>query len=55
MRAIARVNRVAANKKNGLIIDYNGMLKKLRKALATTRKATKARQLIRYSTGSGPC
>jgi type I restriction enzyme, R subunit len=35
MQAIARVNRVAANKKNGLIIDYNGMLKSLRKALAT--------------------
>lgn len=30
-----RVNRVAANKKNGLVIDYNGMLKSLRKALAT--------------------
>ncbi|MDD4881224.1 MAG: HsdR family type I site-specific deoxyribonuclease, partial [Gallionellaceae bacterium] len=35
MQAIARVNRVAAHKKNGLIIDYNGMLKSLRKALAT--------------------
>ncbi len=35
MQAIARVNRVAANKKNGLIIDYNGMLKSLRKALST--------------------
>jgi type I restriction enzyme R subunit len=35
MQAIARVNRVVANKKNGLIIDYNGMLKSLRKALAT--------------------
>lgn len=35
MQAIARVNRVAANKKNGLVIDYNGMLKSLRKALAT--------------------
>lgn len=35
MQAIARVNRVTANKKNGLIIDYNGMLKSLRKALAT--------------------
>lgn len=34
MQAIARVNRVAAHKKNGLIIDYNGMLKSLRKALA---------------------
>lgn len=35
MQAIARVNRVASHKKNGLIIDYNGMLKSLRKALAT--------------------
>ncbi|WP_024539803.1 type I restriction endonuclease subunit R [Comamonas badia] len=35
MQAIARVNRVAAHKKNGLIIDYNGMLKSLRQALAT--------------------
>lgn len=35
MQAIARVNRVAPHKKNGLIIDYNGMLKSLRKALAT--------------------
>ncbi|MCU0926035.1 MAG: HsdR family type I site-specific deoxyribonuclease [Hydrogenophaga sp.] len=35
MQAIARVNRVAAHKKNGLVIDYNGMLKSLREALAT--------------------
>lgn len=35
MQAIARVNRVGAGKKHGLIIDYNGMLKSLRKALAT--------------------
>ena len=35
MQAIARVNRVGGGKKNGLIIDYNGMLKSLRKALAT--------------------
>ncbi|MFO1430793.1 MAG: hypothetical protein U1F76_11730 [Candidatus Competibacteraceae bacterium] len=34
MQAIARVNRVGAGKKHGLIIDYNGMLKSLRKALA---------------------
>ncbi len=34
MQAIARVNRVAAHKKNGLIVDYNGMLKSLRKALS---------------------
>ncbi len=35
MQAIARVNRVTSGKKHGLIIDYNGMLKSLRKALAT--------------------
>lgn len=35
MQAIARVNRVGGGKKHGLIIDYNGMLKSLRKALAT--------------------
>ena len=35
MQAIARVNRRAPGKKNGLIIDYNGMLKSLRLALAT--------------------
>lgn len=35
MQAIARVNRVSSGKKNGLIIDYNGMLKSLRQALAT--------------------
>jgi type I restriction enzyme R subunit len=35
MQAIARVNRVGGGKKNGLIIDYNGMLKSLRHALAT--------------------
>jgi len=35
MQAIARVNRRAPGKKNGLIIDYNGMLKSLRSALAT--------------------
>ena len=41
MQAIARVNRVAAHKKNGLIIDYNGMLKSLRKALATFAQGDK--------------
>ncbi|MDX9943193.1 MAG: type I restriction endonuclease subunit R [Azonexus sp.] len=35
MQAIARVNRVGGGKKLGLIIDYNGMLKSLRRALAT--------------------
>ena len=35
MQAIARANRVCEGKKNGLIIDYCGILKNLRKALAT--------------------
>ena len=35
MQAIARANRVAAGKENGLIVDYCGILKNLRKALAT--------------------
>ena len=35
MQAIARANRVFAGKNNGLIIDYCGILKNLRQALAT--------------------
>jgi type I restriction enzyme R subunit len=35
MQAIARANRVSEGKNNGLIIDYCGILKNLRKALAT--------------------
>lgn len=35
MQAIARANRVAAGKTNGLIVDYCGILKNLRSALAT--------------------
>jgi len=35
MQAIARANRVNAGKNNGLIVDYCGILKNLRKALAT--------------------
>jgi len=35
MQAIARANRVNGDKNNGLIIDYCGILKNLRKALAT--------------------
>ncbi len=35
MQAIARANRVNEGKNNGLIVDYCGILKKLRKALAT--------------------
>lgn len=35
MQAIARANRVREGKNNGLIVDYCGILKNLRKALAT--------------------
>ena len=35
MQAIARANRVNEGKSNGLIVDYCGILKNLRKALAT--------------------
>jgi len=34
MQAIARANRVAEGKNNGLVVDYCGILKNLRKALA---------------------
>jgi type I restriction enzyme, R subunit len=36
MQAIARANRVNDGKNNGLIVDYGGILKSLRKALATS-------------------
>lgn len=42
MQAIARVNRVGGGKKHGLIIDYNGMIKSLRKALATFAQGDRA-------------
>ena len=35
MQAIARANRVHESKNNGLVVDYCGILKNLRKALAT--------------------
>lgn len=35
MQAIARANRVHEGKNNGLIVDYSGVLKHLRRALAT--------------------
>jgi len=34
MQAIARVNRINEGKNNGLIVDYCGILKNLREALA---------------------
>lgn len=38
MQAIARANRVGGGKKSGLIVDYNGVLHSLRRALATFAK-----------------
>ena len=35
MQAVARANRVSEGKNNGMIVDYCGILKHLRKALAT--------------------
>ncbi len=40
MQAIARANRVNEGKNNGLIVDYCGILKNLRKALATFANPT---------------
>jgi type I restriction enzyme, R subunit len=45
MQAIARANRVKESKSNGLIVDYCGILKNLRKALAT---------FAGHTAGSGP-
>jgi type I restriction enzyme R subunit len=45
MQAIARANRVKEGKSNGLIVDYCGILKNLRKALAT---------FAGHTGGSGP-
>ncbi|MDO4681931.1 MAG: type I restriction endonuclease subunit R [Lautropia sp.] len=42
MQAIARVNRVGLGKKNGLIIDYNGMVRSLREALAKFAQGDRA-------------
>ncbi|MFT3755286.1 MAG: type I restriction endonuclease subunit R [Pseudoxanthomonas sp.] len=54
MQAIARVNRVGGGKANGLIIDYNGMMKSLRKALATFAQGDRNDQLqVREGEDSG--
>lgn len=42
MQAIARVNRVGGGKKHGLIIDYNGMIKSLRRALSKFAQGDRA-------------
>ncbi|MBL7965107.1 MAG: type I restriction endonuclease subunit R [Flavobacteriales bacterium] len=48
MQAIARANRVYEGKVNGLIVDYNGITRNLREALATFAGKEGAQ------TGSGP-
>lgn len=43
MQAIARANRVIEGKKNGLIIDYFGVFRNLKKALADYAEGTKGK------------
>lgn len=43
MQAIARANRVLEGKKNGLIIDYFGVFRNLKKALAAYAEGTKGK------------
>ncbi|MCG2460831.1 type I restriction endonuclease subunit R [Flavobacteriaceae bacterium F89] len=43
MQAIARANRVIEGKKNGLIIDYFGVFRNLKKALAQYAEGTKGK------------
>lgn len=42
MQAIARANRVGHGKRSGLVVDYNGMVKALREALATFASGERA-------------
>ncbi len=44
MQAIARANRVIEGKKNGLIVDYFGVFRNLRKALASYAEGTKGKK-----------
>ncbi len=45
MQAIARANRVNEGKNNGMIVDYCGILKNLRKALATFAGTGEGREI----------
>jgi type I restriction enzyme R subunit len=45
IQAIARANRVKEGKNNGLIVDYSGILKSLRRALATYATGKRAYQV----------
>jgi type I restriction enzyme R subunit len=40
MQTIARANRVYANKKNGIVVDYYGVFRNLKKALASYAQGT---------------
>jgi len=44
MQTIARANRVIEGKTNGLVIDYFGVFRNLKKALADYAEGTKAKQ-----------
>ncbi|OCK52251.1 hypothetical protein BA768_12930 [Chryseobacterium sp. CBo1] len=44
MQTIARANRVIEGKKNGLVIDYFGVFRNLKKALAAYAEGTKGKQ-----------
>jgi len=44
MQAIARANRVLEGKKNGLVIDYFGVFRNLKKALADYAEGSKGKQ-----------
>ncbi len=46
MQAIARANRVLEGKKNGLIIDYFGVFRNLKKALAAYAEGTKGKDTL---------
>lgn len=56
MQTIARANRVAEGKENGLIVDYVGVLKSLRQALATYTKGPGGDEWIGKDEGEDePC
>ena len=44
MQTIARANRVIEGKKNGLVIDYFGVFRNLKKALAAYAEGTKGKK-----------
>lgn len=54
MQTIARANRVCEGKSNGLIVDYIGVVKALRQALADYTKNTSGESGGQNGGGSGP-